>query len=168
MARRIGLVAEHGNTGQGGTAAVRLILRRVEPRSVVKCAGLAYLCFWATALVAGTVLWNLARLVGVLASVQRLLAQLTSSPQFRLSGARVALAASVVLVVLALLAAVLTGVAVVVSNLAADVVGGVHVDVDDHAVASRPGTSRTGADGSRAPAAPPAPVRERRRSRPDA
>ena len=103
----------------------------------MKCSTMAYLSVWAIAVVAASVLWNVARLAGLLGRFQRLVGQFTSNPGLRLRGAPILAASSVVGAVLVILGSVLNGVAVAVFNLSLDVVGGVKVSVSNHRTGRR-------------------------------
>jgi hypothetical protein len=97
----------------------------------VRFAALAYLCLWLMCLVAGTLLWAVARAAGIMASVEHLVGQLASSPNFHFDGAKVMVLSAGAALLLAVLGAAGVGVATMFLNLAADVVGGVEIAVED-------------------------------------
>lgn len=110
---------------------MHLCLRRVETWTAVRFAAVAYLCLWLMCLVAGAVLWAVGRSTGVLASIEHLVGQLASSPNFHFDGAEVLLLSAATAFLLAVIGAAGVGVATLFLNLAGDVVGGVEFAVED-------------------------------------
>ncbi len=138
---------------------VRLVIRRVEPWTVLKFSVLLYLTMYLVILVAGFVLWAAASATGVRHNVEKFIGDLIASDNFTLLGATVAKAS-----VLggALLVAMGTGANVLLTvlyNLIADVVGGVVVLFEE-----RPGRrAGVGLVEARDPAPPLTPSRRLRR-----
>jgi hypothetical protein len=138
--RRLAPVEAHRRSDREKDATIWLVLRHVDPWTVMKCSALAYLSLCLMGLVAASVLWNVARVVGVLGSIQRLIGQLSSSPGLRLRGANILAASCFVGGLFALLGAALNGVSAVLFNLTLDVVGGIDLGVADGA--ARPKRAR--------------------------
>ncbi len=116
---------------------VRLVVRRVEPWTVLKFSVLLYVTMYLVILVAGLVLWAAATATGLRHNVEKFIGDLIASDHFTLLGGTVAKAS-----VLggALLVALGTGANVLLTvlyNLIADVVGGVVVLFEE-----RPGRRR--------------------------
>jgi hypothetical protein len=138
---------------------VRLVVRRVEPWTVLKFSVLLYVTMYLVILVAGFVLWAAASATGLRHNVEKFIGDLIASDNFTILGPTVAKAS-----VLggALLVGLGTGANVLLTvlyNLIADVVGGVVVLFEE-----RPG--RRGAvqlAEADHPAPPLTPSRQRRR-----
>lgn len=116
---------------------VRLVVRRIEPLTVLRFSVLLYLTLYLVILVAGMVLWAAATATGLRGNVEKFIGELIASDGFSLLGATMAKASilgGAVLVVLGSGANVLFA---VLYNLIADVVGGVVVLFEE-----RPGRRR--------------------------
>ena len=106
---------------------VRLVVRRIEPLTVLKFSVLLYLTMYFVILVAGMVLWAAATATGLRENVEKFIGELIASEGFTLLGETVAKASvlgGAVLVVMGTGANVLLA---VLYNLISDVVGGVVV-----------------------------------------
>jgi hypothetical protein len=122
---------------------VRLVVRRIEPWTVLKFSVLLFATIYLVILVAGLVLWAAATATGVRHNVEKFIGDLIASDNFHLLGAtviRASVLGGALLVVLGCGANVLLA---VLYNLISDVVGGVIVVFEERptrrrAVRSRP------------------------------
>ena len=143
---------------------VRLVVRRVEPWTVLKFSVLLFATLYLVILVAGLVLWAAATATGLKENVEKFIGELVASEDFRILGPtmlRASVLGGMVLVVLGTGANVLLA---VLYNLISDVLGGIAVVFEE-----RPTRRRT-----RPPADPDEPVQPlkparapRRRPAPD-
>jgi hypothetical protein len=105
----------------------QLVVRRVDPVSVLRVAGLFWLSMFVVVIIAGVLLWSAGDSVGALGRVTKFM-QSVGFDDFHLHGKpllKAALAGGIVLVLLATLLSVLAS---VLFNLISDVVGGVRVN----------------------------------------
>jgi hypothetical protein len=117
---------------------VRLVVRRVEPWTVLKFSVLLFATLYLVILVAGLVLWAAATATGVRGNVEKFIGDLIASDHFHLLGATVVRASvlgGAVLVVLGTGANVLFA---VLYNLISDVVGGIIVVFEERPTRGRP------------------------------
>jgi hypothetical protein len=143
---------------------VRLVVRRVEPWTVLKFSVLLFATLYLVILVAGLVLWAAATATGLKENIEKFIGELVASEDFRILGPtmlRASVLGGMVLVVLGTGANVLLA---VLYNLISDVIGGIAVVFEE-----RPTRRRT-----RPPANPDEPVQPlkpagapRRRPAPD-
>lgn len=127
---------------------VRLVVRRVEPWTVLKFSVLLFATLYLVILVAGLVLWGAATATGLKENVEKFIGELVASEDFRILGPtmlRASVLGGMVLVVLGTGANVLLA---VLYNLISDVVGGIAVVFEE-----RPTRRRT-----RPPASPDEPL----------
>lgn len=106
---------------------VRLVVRRIEPWTVLKFSVLLFATVYLVILVAGLVLWTAATATGVRHNVEKFIGDLIASDNFHLLGGtviRASVLGGALLVVLGCGANVLMA---VLYNLISDVVGGVIV-----------------------------------------
>jgi hypothetical protein len=116
---------------------VRLVVRRIEPWTVLKFSVLLFATLYLVIMVAGLALWAAATATGVRGNVEKFVGDLIASDDFHLLGPTVMRASAVggaVLVVMGTGANVLLA---VLYNLISDVVGGVIVVFEE-----RPGRRR--------------------------
>lgn len=129
----------------------RLIIRRVDPWTVLKFSVLLYLSMYFVVLVAGIVLWLVATATGVRGNIESFVGELIASDRFKFEADQI-LRSSVIggalLVVIGSAANVLMA---VLFNLISDVVGGIGIGVEE-----RP--PRRAARKARQPTRAPAPV----------
>ena len=116
----------------GGEHRVQ-VLRRIDPWSALKVSLALYLCFFAVALVVGTVLWVVARQTGFLADIESLIEDLGLyvDGSYRFRDGYILRMAAVVGPILAVLAALATTAGVTVYNLVARLTGGLEVTVKE-------------------------------------
>nr|QEO74233.1 hypothetical protein [uncultured bacterium] len=109
----------------------RLIIRRVDPWTILKFSVLLYLSMYFVVLVAGIVLWTVATATGVRGNIESFLAELIASDQFKFEAPQI-LRSSVIggalLVVIGCAANLLMA---VLFNLISDVVGGIGISVEE-------------------------------------
>lgn len=144
---------------------VRLVVRRVEPWTVLKFSVLLFATFYLVILVAGLVLWAAATATGVRHNVEKFIGDLIASDNFHLLGGTVVRASvlgGALLVVLGTGANVLFA---VLYNLISDVVGGIIVVFEERPTRRRSGRPAVTLDQPPAPTrtAPLRPARERAR-----
>ncbi len=106
---------------------VRLVVRRVEPWTVLKFSVLLYVTTYLVILVAGTVLWAVASTTGLRGNIEKFIGELIASDNFTLLGGTVAKASVLGGAVLVVMGAGANVLLTVLYNLIADVVGGVVV-----------------------------------------
>lgn len=146
---------------------VRLVVRRVEPWTVLKFSVLLFATIYLVILVAGLVLWAAATATGVRQNVEKFIGDLIASDNFRLLGGtviRASVLGGALLVVLGTGANVLFA---VLYNLISDVVGGVIVVFEERPTRRRSGPRRPPVTLEQAPpaerTAPLRPARQRAR-----
>jgi hypothetical protein len=109
----------------------RLIVRRVDPWTVLKFSALLYVSVYFVVLVAGIVLWSAATAAGVRGNIESFIGELIASDHFKFEAGKI-LRASVfggsILVVLGTLTNILLS---VLFNLISDVVGGIGISVEE-------------------------------------
>ena len=105
----------------------RLVVRRVNPWSVLRFSLLFYLCMLVVWLVAGVLLWLGASAIGLIDNIERFVADLFVFEYFQLRGIAILLSTLVGGLVLVLLGTGINVIMAVVYNLTSDVVGGVEV-----------------------------------------
>ncbi len=109
----------------------RLIIRRVDPWTILKFSVLLYLSMYFVVLVAGIVLWTVATATGVRGNIESFLGELIASDRFKFEASQI-LRSSVIggalLVVIGCAANVLMA---VLFNLISDVVGGIGISVEE-------------------------------------
>jgi hypothetical protein len=106
---------------------VRLVVRRVEPWTVLKFSVLLFATLYLVFLVAGLVLWGAATATGLRGNIEKFIGDLIASDNFKILGPtmlRASVVGGFVLVVLGTGANVLFA---VLYNLISDVVGGIAV-----------------------------------------
>ena len=141
---------------------VRLVVRRVEPWTVLKFSVLLFATLYLVFLVAGVVLWTAATATGLRENIEKFIGDLIASDDFRILGPtmlRASIVGGFVLVVMGTGANVLFA---VLYNLISDVVGGIAVVFEERPTRRRR-RSQAPAD-SDAPIQPLEPARARRRT----
>jgi hypothetical protein len=132
----------------------RLIIRRVDPWTVLKFSALLYLSTYFVVLVAGIVLWSVATATGVRGNIESFVGELIASERFEFEADQI-LRSSVfggaVLVVVGTFFNVLLA---VLFNLISDVVGGVGISVEERPPRVRKARVRSA---KRPPGPPPSP-----------
>lgn len=121
---------------------VRLVVRRVEPWTVLKFSVLLFATLYLVILVAGAVLWAAATATGVRENVEKFIGELIASDDFKILGAtmfRASVMGGLLLVVMGTGATVLMA---VLYNLISDVVGGIIVVFEERPARRRQRLSR--------------------------
>ncbi|HET7721784.1 MAG TPA: DUF3566 domain-containing protein [Acidimicrobiales bacterium] len=106
---------------------VRLVVRRVEPWTVLKFSVLLFATLYLVFLVAGLVLWTAATATGLRENIEKFIGDLIASDDFKILGPtmmRASILGGLVLVVMGTGASVLF---TVLYNLISDVIGGITV-----------------------------------------
>jgi len=149
---------------------VRLVVRRVEPLTVLRFSVLLFATLYLVFLVAGMVLWAAATATGLRENIEKFIGELIASNDFQILGPtmfRASVLGGLVLVVMGTGANVLMA---VLYNLISDVIGGITVVFEERPTRRRP-RARQLADpnGQPAPLKPSRPPRRRapRPVRPD-
>jgi Transmembrane domain of unknown function (DUF3566) len=109
----------------------RRVVRRVDVWSVFKVSFVFYVCVLAVLLIAGTVLWNVARDNGVINQVDKLVRSLFALTSFQLHPTAVLVWAAAILGALCFIGVLFNVLATVLYNLISDVIGGIQVTVVD-------------------------------------
>lgn len=146
----------NGPVAQG--RRVRLVVRRVEPWTVLKFSVLLFATLYLVFLVAGLVLWAAATATGLRENIEKFIGDLIASDDFKILGPtmlRASVVGGLVLVVMGTGASVLF---TVLYNLISDVIGGITVVFEE-----RP--SRRNRKLLQMEQAPPAPLQPRRAPR---
>ena len=146
----------NGPVAQG--RRVRLVVRRVEPWTVLKFSVLLFATLYLVFLVAGLVLWTAATATGLRENIEKFIGDLIASDDFKILGPtmmRASILGGLVLVVMGTGASVLF---TVLYNLISDVIGGITVVFEE-----RP--SRRNRKLLEVEAAPPPPLRPTRAPR---
>lgn len=111
----------------------RRMIRRIDSWSVLKVSLVFYLCLAGVALVAGTVMYNLARIGGFMARIERAM-QEVGFENFRFVGSRTLMAAFLILTAGAVFMTAATVLMSFIYNLISEVVGGIEVSTLDELV----------------------------------
>lgn len=109
----------------------RLIIRKVDPLSVLKFSVLLFIALYLVMVVAGVVLWGLASNAGIRGNIESLIGDLIASDEFTFKGGqllRASVIGGAILVVSGTGASVLTA---VLFNLISDLVGGIGISVEE-------------------------------------
>jgi hypothetical protein len=109
----------------------RLIIRRVDPWTILKFAVLLFTSTYFVILVAGIVLWSIATASGVRGNIESFVGELIASDNFAFQPdqlLRSSVIGGAILVVVGSLASVLMA---VLFNLISDVVGGIGISVEE-------------------------------------
>jgi hypothetical protein len=118
---------------------VRLVVRRVEPWTVLKFSVLLFATLYLVMLVAGLVLWAAATATGVRGNVEKFIGDLIASGDFHLLGRTVVRASVLGGAVLVLLGTGANVLFAVLYNLISDVVGGIIVVFEERPTRRRSG-----------------------------
>ena len=141
---------------------VRLVVRRVEPWTVLKFSVLLFATLYLVILVAGLVLWAAATATGLRENIEKFIGDLIASDDFRILGGtmfRASVVGGLMLVVLGTGANVLLA---VLYNLISDVVGGIIVVFEERPTRRRARAVLEPVDGN-PPPQPRVPSRAARR-----
>ena len=109
----------------------RLIIRRVDPWTILKFSALLFASAYFVILVAGIVLWSIATASGVRGNIESFIGELIASDDFRFKAdqlLRSSVIGGAILVVVGSLGNVLMA---VLFNLISDVVGGIGISVEE-------------------------------------
>ena len=144
---------------------VRLVVRRIEPWTVLKFSVLLFATLYLVILVAGLVLWTAATATGLREKIEKFIGDLIASEDFRILGPTMFRASAVgglVLVVMGTGANVLFA---VLYNLISDVVGGIIVVFEERPTRRRRAarSPEGDSDGEGQPLPPLTPARALRR-----
>lgn len=105
----------------------RVVLRKISPWSVFRFSVLFYFCLMVVLLLAGTVLYFLLGLIGVIDSITRLVQELFADQSFVISGFSLFLRGFGLGLVSVVLWSVVNLLGAMLYNLIADIVGGIEV-----------------------------------------
>lgn len=105
----------------------RIVLRKISPWSVFRFSVLFYFCLMVVLLLAGTILYFLLGLIGVLDSITRLVQELFADKGFVISGLWLFLRGFGLGLVSVVLWSVVNLLGAMLYNLIADIVGGIEV-----------------------------------------
>lgn len=144
---------------------VRLVVRRVEPWTVLKFSVLLFATLYLVFLVAGLVLWAAATATGLRDNIEKFIGELIASNDFEILGPtmlRASVLGGMVLVVMGTGANVLMA---VLYNLISDVIGGIAVVFEERPTRRR-SRAPVSPDGAPPPLLQPARAPRRRPPRP--
>jgi hypothetical protein len=144
---------------------VRLVVRRVEPWTVLKFSVLLFATLYLVFLVAGLVLWAAATATGLRDNIEKFIGELIASNDFQILGPtmfRASVLGGMVLVVMGTGANVLMA---VLYNLISDVIGGITVVFEERPTRRR-SRAPVSADGAPPPPLQPSRAPRRRPPRP--
>ena len=144
---------------------VRLVVRRVEPWTVLKFSVLLFATLYLVFLVAGLVLWAAATATGLRDNIEKFIGELIASNDFEILGPtmlRASVLGGMVLVVMGTGANVLMA---VLYNLISDVIGGIAVVFEERPTRRR-SRAPVSSDGAPPPLLQPARAPRRRTPRP--
>jgi uncharacterized iron-regulated membrane protein len=144
---------------------VRLVVRRVEPWTVLKFSVLLFATLYLVILVAGLVLWAAATATGVRGNVEKFIGDLIASDDFHLLGGTVVRASVLGGAVLVLLGTGANVLFAVLYNLISDVVGGIVIVFEERPTRRRAGRPPVTLDEAPPSQAPLRPSRARQRAR---
>ena len=108
---------------------VSRLVRHIDPFSVLRLAGLFYICVFLTVLGAGVILWTLGRSGGVVAAAESFVRQAFALEAFSFDGPRLFRFAVLGGLALTLAATALTALAAVMFNMISDLTGGIRLTV---------------------------------------
>ena len=130
----------------------RLIIRRVDPWTVLKFSALLYVSAYFVILVAGIVLWSVATATGVRGNIESFVSELIASERFEFEAGQILRSSIFGGAVLVAVGTFFNVLLAVLFNLISDVVGGVGISVEERP--PRPRKQRSGR-AKAAPARPP-------------
>jgi hypothetical protein len=109
------------------------VLRRIDPWSALKVSLVLYLCLFVVFLGVGVVLWIVGREIGAIGNLEGLIEDLGlyAEDSFRFKDGEILVLSLVIGPILVVLAALATVAGVALFNLAARLLGGVEVTVQD-------------------------------------
>jgi len=117
---------------------VTRVIRRVDPWGVFKISALFFVLLFGILLVAGVLLWNLARTTGTVENIEGFVAELFGLETFTINGGEVFRASWTLGVIFVIAGTGFTVTLAVLFNLLADLVGGVRVTVLEEETVLRP------------------------------
>ncbi len=153
-----------GGNGAGATAAAappsasrrqRLIVRRIDIRSIFKLSIIFYASLSCVVLVAAMLLWGVATVSGVRSNVEQFVGDLVVAEDFRLVGTKMLELGGVLGLALVVLGTAANLVMATLYNLISDMVGGLSVVVEASRVHAGPPDSVDGAEADRRPSRRP-------------
>lgn len=109
----------------------RLIIRRVDPWTVLKFSALLYVSLYFVIIVAGIVLWSAATAAGVRSNVESFIGELIASDHFKFEAAKLLRASVIGGAILVILGSLTNVLMSVLFNLISDVVGGIGISVEE-------------------------------------
>ncbi len=109
----------------------RLIIRRVDPWTVLKFSVLLYVSAYFVVLVAGIVLWSVATAAGVRGNIESFIGELIASERFEFKAAQILRSSIFGGAVLVLVGTFFNVLLAVLFNLISDVVGGLGISVEE-------------------------------------
>jgi len=109
----------------------RLIIRRVDPWTVLKFSVLLYLSMYFVILVAGIVLWAVATATGVRGNIESFVGQLIASDNFKFEASQILRSSVIGGALLVMVGSAANILMAVLFNLISDVVGGIGISVEE-------------------------------------
>ena len=112
-----------------GWRRARLVLRKIDPWSVLKFSLLFYFCLLLIMLLGSAIIFAILKAFGVIANIEKLVRDLSSSPAYTVSGGTIFRWLFLFGLLWAVVASAVTVFLAFLYNLIADVVGGIEVSV---------------------------------------
>ena len=109
----------------------RLIIRRVDPWTVLKFSVLLYLSMYFVVLVAGIVLWAVATATGVRGNIESFVGELIASDKFKFEAGQILRSSVIGGALLVIIGSAANVLMAVLFNLISDVVGGIGISVEE-------------------------------------
>lgn len=115
----------------------RLIIRRVDPWTILKFSALLFVCMYVVILVAGIILWTVATATGVRGNIEHFVRELIASDTFKFKAGQILRSSVLGGAVLVVVGSLTSALMAVLFNLIADVVGGIGITVEERAPSRR-------------------------------
>lgn len=109
----------------------RLIIRKVDPWTILKFSALILLSAYFVILVAGMILWSVATATGVRGNVESFIGELIASDDFTFKAGQILRSSAYGGAVLVVLGSLVNVLLAVLFNLISDVVGGIGISVEE-------------------------------------
>ncbi len=109
----------------------RLIIRRVDPWTILKFSVLLFTSMYFVILVAGVVLWSIATASGIRGNIESFIGELIASEDFKFKAGQLLRSSIFGGAILVMVGSLTTVLMAVLYNLISDVVGGIGITVEE-------------------------------------
>ena len=120
---------ERKKLGRLRARKVHRVVRHVDPWSVLRLSLLFYFCLFVVAMVAGTLLYNVAGAAGTIDNIEKFIKDIGAFEKFTFEGPKIFRASLLAGLVLVVAGTALNVLMAVLFNLISDLVGGVRITV---------------------------------------